>query len=414
VRVSSTEPSILDGLGQTDLEEERDFLLGSLTDLDAELAAGDIEEHDYLTLKDGYTSRAAAVLRLLAARTGDGGGAADHMPVESAAVGGDVVSTPTSEGGVLHTTPAAGGDVVSTPTSEGGVLHTTPSAGADGHGEPAAAGVADSTGNPVAAVGEVAADPGVGADSAKETPAADPSPPDSSAPESGSGSGPAGAAPTEAARRKKRARRRGILVASAVAVFAVVAGVLVTRGSGERLPGAATSGNIAETGPEADLQTAQADINNGDYLGAVKLYDQVLRTDPTNAEALAYSGWLLRLTGVASKDESLIDRGLTSVRAAESSDPKYPDAHFFAGEILLKDKNDGQGAISEFCLFLSNNPPASFVPLVDSELQSAIAVLKANPATANKAPACKPSPSALPPPSPNPVATPSAPTPTTG
>ena len=45
------------------LEEERSFLLRSLRDLDAEHVAGDVDEHDYTTLRDGYTKRAADVLR---------------------------------------------------------------------------------------------------------------------------------------------------------------------------------------------------------------------------------------------------------------------------------------------------------------------------------------------------------------
>lgn len=45
------------------LEEERDFLLRSLEDLEAEHDAGDIEEDDYLALKDDYTARAARALR---------------------------------------------------------------------------------------------------------------------------------------------------------------------------------------------------------------------------------------------------------------------------------------------------------------------------------------------------------------
>jgi hypothetical protein len=45
------------------LEEERTFLLRSLRDLDAEHAAGDVDDDDYTTLRDGYTKRAADVLR---------------------------------------------------------------------------------------------------------------------------------------------------------------------------------------------------------------------------------------------------------------------------------------------------------------------------------------------------------------
>lgn len=49
----------------TDLVEEREFLLRSIRDLDAEFAAGDLDEADYRSLRDDYTARAAAVLRRL-------------------------------------------------------------------------------------------------------------------------------------------------------------------------------------------------------------------------------------------------------------------------------------------------------------------------------------------------------------
>ena len=45
------------------LLEERDFLLSSLDDLEAEYAAGDLDDHDYATLKADYTARAASVIR---------------------------------------------------------------------------------------------------------------------------------------------------------------------------------------------------------------------------------------------------------------------------------------------------------------------------------------------------------------
>ena len=47
------------------LEEERDFLLTSLRDLELEREAGDIDELDHARLRDDYTARAAAVLRAL-------------------------------------------------------------------------------------------------------------------------------------------------------------------------------------------------------------------------------------------------------------------------------------------------------------------------------------------------------------
>ena len=57
----------LEARSLAELEEEREFLLASLEDLDREREAGDIEEADYAVLKDEYTARAAAVLRAMEA-----------------------------------------------------------------------------------------------------------------------------------------------------------------------------------------------------------------------------------------------------------------------------------------------------------------------------------------------------------
>ena len=47
------------------LEQERDFLLKSLEDLETEYSAGDIDEADYQQLKADYTVRTADVIRRL-------------------------------------------------------------------------------------------------------------------------------------------------------------------------------------------------------------------------------------------------------------------------------------------------------------------------------------------------------------
>jgi hypothetical protein len=45
------------------LQEERAFLLDSIRDLEREHAAGDVDDTDFRTVRDGYVARAAAVLR---------------------------------------------------------------------------------------------------------------------------------------------------------------------------------------------------------------------------------------------------------------------------------------------------------------------------------------------------------------
>ena len=47
------------------LEDQRDFLLRSLDDLEREREADDVDEHDYETLKDDYTARAARTIRAI-------------------------------------------------------------------------------------------------------------------------------------------------------------------------------------------------------------------------------------------------------------------------------------------------------------------------------------------------------------
>lgn len=50
-----------------ELEDERRFLLGSLRDLEREHDVGDVDDDDYQTLREGYTVRAAEVLRAIEA-----------------------------------------------------------------------------------------------------------------------------------------------------------------------------------------------------------------------------------------------------------------------------------------------------------------------------------------------------------
>lgn len=56
---------MIDPAERARLEDERDFLLRSLDDLDVEHAAGDVDDADHLMLRADYSRRAAVVLRAL-------------------------------------------------------------------------------------------------------------------------------------------------------------------------------------------------------------------------------------------------------------------------------------------------------------------------------------------------------------
>ncbi len=61
----SSETAIPAHVDVGELDNERRFLLRSLSDLESERAAGDIPDDDYLALKARYTAKAAEIIRLL-------------------------------------------------------------------------------------------------------------------------------------------------------------------------------------------------------------------------------------------------------------------------------------------------------------------------------------------------------------
>jgi tetratricopeptide (TPR) repeat protein len=261
--VTATESRVdLDALAH--LEEQRDFLLRSLQDLEREHAAGDIDEADYVTLKDDYTARAAAVIRAI-----DEGQAA-----------------------------------------------------------------------------LVAARPQRG---------------------------------SSAARRRTRA----IAVATiAVVALGVLAGVLVAGSSGQRVAGQQVSGSIGGSG-NSDLTRAHLLDQQGQALEALQAYDQVLKPDPKNVEALTYRGWLLARTSASAgaAAESLLQRAEQSLEQAIAIDPSYPEAHVFRGIVLFRYRGQPAQAVIEFQLVLSGNPPADVRQLVQGELQQALDATKAGTTT---------------------------------
>lgn len=117
------------------LAEERDHLLRSLDDLEREREAGDLDEADYLALRDDYTARAAEVLRAIegtgpAPSGGDGVSVASRAPRRSP-------WRPVAVAGVLVAFAAGAGALVARSAGErqagdpatGSIAATGPSSG---------------------------------------------------------------------------------------------------------------------------------------------------------------------------------------------------------------------------------------------------------------------------------------------
>ncbi len=224
-----------------ELEEQRRFLLRSITDLDREHQYGDVDEHDYETLRDGYTARAAAVLRAIEA----------------------------------------------------------------GHAEI-----------------------------------------------------PRG--------RRHRPRVVAAWIVGTVAV-ASLAGWLVARTSGQRLPGQSITGGLP--GDEVARKLAEARQFLGvDPQQAIIRYQQVRELDPDNAEALTYLGWLVAQSGSAEAASA----GAEFLRGAIELDPTYADPHCFlaitSARFLQPPDTDTARREAQACL--DNNPPSQMIGMIQGFVDS--------------------------------------------
>ena len=121
----------MDDVTRRNLEEQRDFLLASLRDLERERAAGDVDDADYEALRSSYTARAAEIIR----RLQHDGVAPDATSVET-----EKRRVPRRLGGVLVVVAFAVGLGVFVARQSGQRLP----------GETASGGIADSTANKLA------------------------------------------------------------------------------------------------------------------------------------------------------------------------------------------------------------------------------------------------------------------------
>ena len=161
----------------------------------------------------------------------------------------------------------------------------------------------------------------------------------------------------------RRRSRRVVAVIALVALLGTGAGFALASSSGERVAQAPATGSIDASTTDR-LAQARELLGQRKVLDAIKLYDQIIKTDPKNPEALAYRGWIVRLAG-------LPDDGLAYIDRAIAADPAYPDAHFFKGMILWQDKHQPAAAVPEFQAFLAGNPPPDLVSVVQGAMQQA-------------------------------------------
>jgi tetratricopeptide (TPR) repeat protein len=144
--------------------------------------------------------------------------------------------------------------------------------------------------------------------------------------------------------------RLGVAIAAACC-FVVAAGLLAASVAGVRLPGESATGSISLSTAQQEQETLDRAAvlgSEGQAAEAVQLYNEVLRSDPNQPDALTYGGWLIRLAGLSSKNQLVLAKGDASVARAVKVAPGYPDAHALLGVILYEDFARPVDAVVQF------------------------------------------------------------------
>ena len=152
------------------------------------------------------------------------------------------------------------------------------------------------------------------------------------------------------------------LVVGGVLLVVVVAGLLVARTAGQRTTGGSLSGDI-----RSSTRTLLVEAGVADPEEAVVLYSQVLEVQPSNAEALAYRGWVRWRNGEGPSARSDLDE-------AVAVDPAYPDVRVFRASQRHADGDHTGAAADLIALDGLAAPPIVGDLLAASRLRERIAV----------------------------------------
>ena len=200
--------------------------------------------------------------------------------------------------------------------------------------------------------------------------------------------------------------RRRVLVIGGIVLLAVGAGVALATSLGTRLPGETSSGNTGTRPRDEDpigsrrdeLEAAIAENPNDiasrlllarfleadrDAAAALEQYDEVIRIDPTNAQAYAHSGRLLYIAARAAPDQAaeMVDQSRERLDRAVELAPEFADARYFRAILLANEYGDFATAQSDLQRYLVLSPNGAFADDVRQLLADVTRALESPPTT---------------------------------
>ena len=171
--------------------------------------------------------------------------------------------------------------------------------------------------------------------------------------------------------RSRVVRSRGAAWGIAMLIIVVISGILLVRGTDDRLPGQVMTGGISD-GSVSSLLVQARSLGMSDMAQVLDIYAEVLLVEPDNVEALTYFGWFSVLSAVQAQSEDSeataqrLESGVLLLRQATIADPTYADAHCFLGIVFFRFLDDADAARPEIETCLASNPPAEVYSLVEN------------------------------------------------
>lgn len=375
--MTATSRDALDPDALAALEDQRDFLLASLDDLEAERAAGDIDEHDYETLRDDYTARAAAVLRAIEARNSQRVAARPPKRRGQAALVGGLVAIIAILAGILVAQNAgrrstSGGITGTNDDSAREVLAEADDLLANGDIDAALERYADAVEldprnveiiNKMATAQVAAGDAEAAIATYDDALAIDPENVEALAYQASlfhrQGDTERALDQIDQAIRLDR----GFVDAWSMKIAVLGDADRFDEGT------AAITALAADGDVDIALAVAQQSASILDPVQTLQVYDAILEAEPDDALALTYRGWqaaTLALTGEMTDAEAstVLTSGLEFLDRAVESDPDLPDARVFRAIVLHRLGRDDEAA-DALRAFDATNPPAAMQQLVD-------------------------------------------------
>jgi tetratricopeptide (TPR) repeat protein len=362
---------------QAALDDQRDFLLRSLEDLEAEHDAGDLDDDDYTTLKDDYTARAAAVLRSIAQRDASRTVAPAHRRLGRTAIVVVGVAALALLAGVLVKDAAGRRDPGEGITGGGAESSRALIARGDdllGQGDTAGA---------LEAYGEALAIDPTDVDALLRTATAQVASGDAAAAiatyDEVLGLEPENLEALafqaslfhqqgDTARAVEQLRQVNEMDMAFVDAWSLLIAVL---GDDGRLDEGLDEIEALAAGGDADVALAVAQQLSGilSPVDTLRVYDALLSVDPDNALALTYRAWqpaslVMRGAITGADADAVLTEALTFLDRAVEVDPTLPDARAFRAILLHRLGRDDEAA-DELRAFDATDPPAEMQAIVD-------------------------------------------------